>query len=165
MRKYYLLIAAGVLILDRLTKWLVIQKIPLYSSVDVIPGVFRLTHLENTGAAFSLLADSPGPWVGRFLVLFSLTAVVMISILLWKSKEAINLNTVSLALVLGGALGNLWDRLVRGQVTDFLDVYAGSHHWPPFNIADSAIVVGALLLAGSALFAPRKLKPKSAAKS
>src|SRR5215468_8395300 len=83
MRKYYLLIIAGVLILDRLTKWMVIQKIPLYSSVDVIPGFFRLTHLENTGAAFSLLADSPGPWVGRFLVLFSLTAVVMISILLW----------------------------------------------------------------------------------
>jgi len=165
MRKYYFLIIAGVLILDRLTKWMVIQKIPLYSSVDVIPGFFRLTHLENTGAAFSLLADSPGPWVGRFLVLFSLTAVVMISILLWKSKEAINLNTVSLALVLGGALGNLWDRLVRGQVTDFLDVYARSHHWPPFNIADSAIVVGALLLAGGALFAPRKPKPKSIAKS
>jgi signal peptidase II len=94
-----------------------------------------------------------------------LTAVVVISILLWKSKEAINLNTVSLALILGGALGNLWDRLVRGQVTDFLDVYAGSHHWPPFNIADSAIVVGALLLAGGALFAPRKPQPNGATKS
>src|SRR5262249_18616802 len=165
MRKYYLLIAAGVLILDRLTKLLVIQKIPLYSSVDVIPGVFRLTHLENTGAAFSLFADSTGPWASRLLVLFSLTAVVVISILLWKNKDAINLNTVSLALVLGGALGNLWDRLGRGEVTDFLDVYAGSHHWPPFNIADSAIVVGALFLAGTAVFAPRKPKPKAAAKS
>ena len=159
MRKYYLLIIAGVLALDRLTKWLVIQKIPLYSSVDVIPGIFRLTHLENTGAAFSLFADSRGPWTSRLLVLFSLTAVVVISILLWESKGAINLNTVSLSLVLGGALGNLWDRLVRGQVTDFLDAYAGSHHWPPFNIADSAIVVGALFLAGRALFAPRKPKP------
>src|SRR5262249_61260059 len=106
---YYFLIIAGVLILDRLTKWMVIQKIPVYSSVDVIPGFFRRTHLENTGAAFSLLADSPGPCVGRFLVLFSLTAMVGISILLWKSKEAITLNTVSLSLGLGGALGNLWD--------------------------------------------------------
>jgi signal peptidase II len=160
MRKYYLLIVVAVVALDRFTKWLVIQELPLYSSVDVIPGVFRLTHLENTGAAFSLFADSPGPWAGRLLVVFSLTAVVVISVLLWKSRS-INFTTVSLALVVGGALGNLWDRLVRGQVTDFLDVYVGTHHWPPFNVADSAIVVGALFLAGRALFAPRKPKDKT----
>ena len=160
VRKYYLLIIVGVVALDRFTKWLVIQKVPLYSSLDVIPGLFRITHLENTGAAFSLFADSPGPWAGRLLVVFSLTAVVVISVLLWKS-HTINLTTISLALVLGGALGNLWDRLVRGQVTDFLDVYVGTHHWPPFNLADSAIVVGALFLAGSALFTPGKPKTKA----
>lgn len=160
MRKYYLFIIVGVVAFDRFTKWLVIQKVPLYSSVDVIPGLFRITHLENTGAAFSLFADSPSLWAGRLLVVFSLTAVVVISVLLWKS-HAINLTTISLALVLGGALGNLWDRLVRGRVTDFLDVYVGTHHWPPFNVADSAIVVGALFLAGRALFAPGKPKTKA----
>lgn len=165
MRKHYLLIIAAILALDRFTKWLVIQKIPLYSGIDLIPGFFRLTHLENTGAAFSLFADSPGPWAGRLLVLFSLVAVVVISALLWKSKGRINLTTTSLALVLGGALGNLWDRLVNGQVTDFLDVYVGSHHWPPFNIADSAIVVGAVLLAGRAVFAPGKIKDRASRKS
>jgi signal peptidase II len=162
MRKYYLLIAAAIVVFDRFTKWLVIQKIPLYGSVEIIPGLFRLTHLENTGAAFSLFADLPGPWVGRLLVVFSLAAVLVISFLLWKSKNAIDLTTISFSLVLGGALGNLWDRLVRGQVTDFLDVYLSSHHWPPFNVADSAIVVGALFLASRALFAPQMPKSKTA---
>jgi signal peptidase II len=156
MPKHSALIIVAILALDRFTKWLIIQKIPLYSSISLIPGFFRLTHLENSGAAFSLFADSPGPWAARLLVLFSLMAVVVISTLLWKNKGAINFTTVSLALVLAGALSNLWDRLVHGQVTDFLDVYIGSHHWPPFNVADSAIVVGALFLAGRALFAPRK---------
>ncbi len=161
MRKHYLLIIVAVLALDRFSKWLIIRTIPLYTSVDLVPGFFRLTHLENTGAAFSLFADSPGPWAGRLLVLFSLTAVVVISILLWRSKGSLSVTSVSLCLVLGGALGNLWDRLVQGQVTDFLDVYLGRHHWPPFNVADSAIVVGALFLAGRALFAPGKAKAVS----
>jgi signal peptidase II len=161
MRKYLLLISAVVFLLDAFTKWLVKAKVPLYSSVDVIPGLFRITHLENTGAAFSLFADSPGPWASRLLILFSLTALVVISVLLWRHGSVINVinvTTLSLALFLGGTLGNLCDRLARGRVTDFLDVYAGAHHWPPFNIADSAIVVGALLLAWRALFAPAKTK-------
>jgi signal peptidase II len=155
----YLLIIAGVFALDRFTKWLVITKIALYSSVDVIPGFFRLTHLENAGAAFSLF-DNSGPWAGRVLVLFSLAAVVVISLLLWKRKGAIDPGTIALALVLGGTLGNLWDRLIRGQVIDFIDVYLGSHHWPPFNVADSAIVVGVLFVAGRVFFPPAKPKPR-----
>jgi signal peptidase II len=152
MRKYLLFISAVIFALDALTKWLVRQKIPLDGNIDIIPGLFRLTHLENTGAAFSLFADSPGPWAGRFLVLFSLIALVVISVLLWRNGTVINVTTVSLALFLGGTLGNLCDRLVRGRVTDFLDFYVSPHHWPPFNVADSAIVVGALLLAWRALF-------------
>src|SRR5215467_9003024 len=158
MRKYYLLIIAGVLILDRLTKWLVIQKIPLYSSVDLIPGLFRLTHLENTGAAFSMFADAPSVLVTRLLILFSLAALIVISVLLWRSGPLINQVTVALALVFGGALGNLWDRALYGHVTDFLDFYVGQSHWPPFNVADSAIVIGGLLLAARAIFAPRESK-------
>jgi signal peptidase II len=154
MRKYLLLISGIVFVLDAFTKWLVKAKIPLSSSIDVIPGLFRITHLENTGAAFSLFADFPGPWAGRLLILFSLTALVVISILLRRNGSVINVTTLSLALFLGGTMGNLCDRLALGRVTDFLDVYVGTHHWPPFNVADSAIVVGASLLAWRALFAP-----------
>jgi signal peptidase II len=158
MRRYLLLISAVVFALDAFSKWLVKAEIPLYGSVDVISGLFRITHLENTGAAFSLFADSSGPWASRLLILFSLAALVVISVLLWRSGSVMNVTTLSLALFLGGTLGNLCDRLARGRVTDFLDVYIGTHHWPPFNIADSAIVVGALLLAWRALFAPAKAR-------
>jgi signal peptidase II len=162
MRRYLLLISAIVFALDAFTKWLVKEKLPLESNIDLIPGLFRLTHLENPGAAFSLFADSPGPWPGRVLVLFSLIALVVISVLLWRHGTAINVTTVSLALFLGGTLGNLCDRMLRGRVTDFLDFYVGPHHWPPFNVADSAIVVGALLLAGKVFFASRKETAKAA---
>jgi signal peptidase II len=155
MRRYLLLISASIFALDVFTKWLVKDKIPLDGSIDLIPGLFRLTHLENPGAAFSLFADSQGPWPGRLLVLFSFIALVVISVLLWKHGESINVVSVSFALFLGGTLGNLCDRLLRGKVTDFLDFYVGPHHWPPFNVADSAIVVGALLLAGRVFWGPR----------
>lgn len=154
MRKYLLFIAGCIVILDQFTKWLVIAKIPLYHEVDVIPGLFRLTHLENTGAAFSLFADIPGPWPGRILLLFSLAAVCVIVFFIWKLGATLNLLTLCLALFLGGTLGNLCDRLLRGRVTDFLDFYVGPHHWPPFNVADSAIVVAALMLAGQVAFMP-----------
>lgn len=156
MRKHLLLISAFIFALDVFTKWLVKATIPINSDVDIIPGLFRLTHLENSGAAFSLFADSTGPWAGRLLVLFSLIALVVISVLLWRNGDAINVTTVSLALFLGGTLGNLCDRLARGKVTDFLDFYVGTSHWPPFNVADSAIVVGAVLLAWRALFGSRE---------
>jgi signal peptidase II len=162
MRRYLLLISAIVFALDAFTKWLVKEKLPLESNIDLIPGLFRLTHLENPGAAFSLFADSPGPWLGRVLVLFSLIALVVISVLLWRHGTAINVTTVSLALFLGGTLGNLCDRMLRGRVTDFLDFYVGQHHWPPFNVADSAIVVGALLLAGKVFFGSREETAKAA---
>jgi len=155
MRKYYLLIIAGVLILDRLTKWMVIQKIPLYSSVDVIPGFFRLTHLQNPGAAFSLFAESPSPFKTTILVAVSVAALVIVARLLWLRRNDFNRTTLALALIMGGATGNLWDRLADGRVTDFLDFYLGAHHWPPFNVADSAIVVGALLLLSRTLHGAR----------
>lgn len=160
MRKYLIVIAGFIFLLDRLTKWLVIAKIPLYRDVEVIPGFFQLTHLENTGAAFSLFADVPGPWPGRLLMLFSLVALVVIAYFLWKLGDSISLLTLSLALFLGGTVGNLWDRMLQGRVTDFLDFYLGSHHWPPFNVADSAIVVGAVMLALQVLTTPSREKNK-----
>lgn len=142
----HFLIVLTVFILDRLTKWLVIRHIVLEDNVPVIPGLFRLTHLENPGAAFSLFADSPSALRTGLLIAVSVTALAVVAILLWFRRNSFNLTTVALALIMGGALGNLWDRLSDGKVTDFLDFYIGAHHWPPFNLADSAIVVGALLL-------------------
>ncbi len=146
MPKRPLLIALAVLLLDRITKWAVAQTIPLEDVINIIPGFFRLTHLENTGAAFSLFADSPSPFRTILLIAFSVAALAVISFLLWKDRSVFHAGTLALSLILGGAIGNLWDRVSDGKVTDFLDFYIGVHHWPPFNVADSAIVVGALLL-------------------
>lgn len=142
----HLLIALAIFIFDRITKWLVIRNIILDDTVSVIPGFFRLTHLENPGAAFSLFAESPSLLKTALLVAISVAALVVVGLLLWKRRDAFNATTIALSLILGGALGNLWDRLAFGKVTDFLDFYVGIHHWPPFNVADSAIVAGALLL-------------------
>lgn len=159
MRKYSILfIAGGVFLLDRLTKWLVSQKIALYHGVDVIPGFFRLTHVRNQDAAFNLFSGSPAQFKVALLILLSVATLAVVSTLLWKNRSATNITTIALSLVGGGALGNLWDRVVTGKVIDFLDFYVGSHHWPTFNLADSAIVVGALLLVSEIFLAPREEK-------
>jgi signal peptidase II len=145
MNKVCLLTIASVVALDRITKHLIESRIPLDSSIDLIPGFFRLTHLENPGGAFSLFAGSTSGWRTPALIVFAVAAMIVIAVLLWKDRRT-NLNTISLSLIFGGALGNVWDRLVSGEVTDFLDFYAGTHHWYPFNVADSAIVIGVLLL-------------------
>lgn len=152
MRKYHFLIAFIVVLLDRLAKLSVERNISLHDSISVIPGFFRLTHIENRGAAFGLFADSPSEWKIAVLVLFSLVALVIVSALLWKNSHAMNTTGVGLALILGGAVGNLWDRLVSGHVVDFLLFYIGQYQWPAFNVADSAIVIGAGLLVFEILF-------------
>jgi signal peptidase II len=161
MRKYHILIAASVVVLDRFTKWLVAQNITLSDYKDVVPGLFRLTHVQNQGAAFGLFSDSPSEWKVAMLILFSVAALAVVSALLWKNGNAMNATAIALSLVFGGALGNLWDRVVSGKVIDFLDFYVGSHHWPAFNIADSAIVVGALLLLSEIFLAPQEEKASS----
>jgi signal peptidase II len=145
MNRTLLATIGAIVVLDRFTKYLVERSIPLDSGIDVIPHCFRLVHFENPGSAFSFFAESTSPWRGPALIAISLAALVIISVLLWKNRET-SLKTIALALILGGAVGNLWDRLADGRVTDFLDFYLGAHHWPAFNVADSAIVVGALLL-------------------
>jgi signal peptidase II len=156
MSRYQLLIAAAVLLLDRASKLLVMARLPEAHSITVIPGLFQFSHWENTGAAFSMFADSTSPWRTAGLIAFSLAAIAVVVILLHKTGPHLTPTTAALSLVLGGAAGNLWDRATKGTVTDFLDFYIGDHHWPPFNIADSAIVVGALLLMITVLLpAPR----------
>src|ERR1700693_4413839 len=151
-RAVYLTIAFVVVLLDRWTKHLAAQRIPLYTNIQIIPGFFRLTHTENTGAAFSLFADSPAPWKTALLIGFSLIALLVVSVLLWKNNHAHVATGIGLSLIMGGALGNLWDRLARGRVVDFLLFYVKRYQWPVFNLADSAIVIGAGLLVLEILF-------------
>jgi signal peptidase II len=158
MRKYHIIIAGLVVLMDRMSKWLVAQKITLHDSIDVVPGFFRLTHVQNQGAAFGLFSESPSEWKVAMLILFSVAALAVVSALLWKNGNAMNATAIALSLVFGGALGNLWDRVSSGRVIDFLDIYLGSHHWPAFNVADSAIVLGALLLLSEIFLAPQEEK-------
>lgn len=163
-RKFYFVVALLVLLLDRLSKWLVATRIELHDVTQVIPGFFRITHVENPGAAFGIFSESPSQWKLMLLILFSMAALVVVSLLLWKNSHSMSSTGFGLALILGGALGNLWDRLISGRVVDFLDFYLGSYHWPAFNLADSAIVIGALLLVGEIVFAKAAAPQKSAAR-
>jgi signal peptidase II len=144
-RPLLFLIAALVVLCDRLSKlWIIHHVRPGYGIV-VIPRVFRLTHVLNTGAAFSLFADSLSPLAVRdSLIAFSIIAVIIVFALLWRAGRA--LTGIALALILGGAIGNLYDRLAYSYVVDFLEVHIIHYHWPDFNVADSCIVIGACLL-------------------
>ncbi len=152
MRKYHFLIALLVVALDRLTKWIIAHHLTLHDSVQVIPGFFRIIHTENPGAAFGIFADSPSEWKVGLLIFFSVIALLIVSALLWKNSHRLTTTGIGLSLILGGALGNLWDRLVSRHVVDFLLFYIGRYQWPAFNLADSAIVVGAGLLVFEILF-------------
>jgi len=153
MRKFHLLIAVFVVLLDRVTKLAVAKNISLHDSIQIIPDFFRLTHVENRGAAFGLFADSPSEWKIAVLVLFSIVALAIVTALLWRNSHSMNTTGIGLSLILGGAIGNLWDRLLSGRVVDFLLFYIGQYQWPAFNVADSAIVVGAGMLVIEILFA------------
>lgn len=140
-------LALLIVLADRWTKWLVATHIAIYShGIQIIPGFFRITHTENTGAAFSLFADSPAHWKTAALITFSVVAMVIVSALLWKQKRPLTITGIALSLILGGAVGNLWDRVASGRVVDFLLFYVKSYQWPVFNLADSSIVIGACLL-------------------
>jgi len=153
MRKYHFLISLFIVALDRVTKWTIVRRLSPHDSIQIIPGFFRIIHAENPGAAFGIFADSPSQWKLGMLIGFSIIALVIVSALLWKNSHTMTSTGIGLALILGGAVGNLWDRLVSHQVVDFLLFYVGPHQWPAFNVADSAIVVGAGLLVIEILFA------------
>ncbi len=152
MRKYHFLIALLVIALDRITKIEIAHRLSLHDSITVIPGFFRIIHAENPGAAFGIFADSPAAWKTAMLIGFSIVALLIVSALLWKNSHTLTSTGIGLSLILGGAIGNLWDRLTSRHVVDFLLFYVGSHQWPAFNVADSANVVGAGLLVIEILF-------------
>ncbi len=134
-----------ILILDQGTKLLVDWSLPLHHSIPVIDNLFNLTHIRNTGAAFGILAGERGWFRTSFLILFSLLAMGFIVILLRRLPAGEKTLTIALSFILGGAMGNLIDRLIYGEVIDFLDVYWTRYHWPAFNAADSFITVGVIL--------------------
>src|ERR1700740_450603 len=151
-RAVHFLLALLVVLLDRWTKHLVAIRISMYDHIQIIPGFFDLTHTENTGAAFSLFADSPSHWKTGMLISFSVVAMIVVSILLWRHERSLPFTAIALSLILGGAVGNLWDRIASGRVVDFLLLYVRDYRWPVFNLADSAIVVGASLLVLEIIF-------------
>ena len=149
----------SVLVADQLSKWWILANFALYESREIIPGFFNFTFLTNNGAAFSILAGQPALWRQVFFVTINLIALVVIAIAQRRIGKNDRLYTVALALIAGGAAGNLIDRIRFAYVVDFLDVYVGSSHWPAFNIADAAINVGvALFLLNSLVLEPRKEK-------
>jgi signal peptidase II len=152
-----LLLSIAVIVLDRVTKWLVAARIELGDAVTVIPSVFRISHVENQGAAFSLFQDSNSPERVRWMLLiFSIIAAVVVLYFLFRLGRQITATTLGLALILGGAIGNAYDRWRFGYVVDFLEVHIIHYHWPDFNVADSAIVCGGLLLLLDALRSPNR---------
>ena len=153
-------IALAVFALDRATKLLVEARISAYDTIPVIPNVFNLVYTRNRGAAFGILQTAPEAIRLLLLVGLALGVLAMIGWMLWQgtrpASPATTINRIALSLVMGGAIGNLYDRILQGSVTDFLQFFIGSYEWPSFNVADSSIFVGAVLMAVDILFLSRK---------
>jgi signal peptidase II len=140
----WLLLSVAVILVDQFTKWLAEASLVPYQPVPVVP-MFNLTLAYNTGAAFSFLSDAGG-WQRWFFISLTLVVIVVLFRWLWRMRAEEKLHAMSISMILGGAIGNLIDRVWLGHVIDFLDVYYDVHHWPIFNIADSAITIGVILL-------------------
>lgn len=144
----YILVIVGVIAADQLSKLWIVELLQLYESREIIPGLFNLVYVVNTGAAFSILADVDSPWRHYFFLVVGAIAIVGLSVAYIKLRAINTYYYLPTGLIVGGAIGNLIDRVRLGAVVDFLDFYVGSYHWPAFNVADSAIVVGAVLFVG-----------------
>ncbi len=142
----YLAFILFFLLLDQATKWLIAREIPLHGSRSVIPGFFSLTHIRNKGAIFGIFSHSGNRFVSFALVAAALIALALVLYYFVKTPASERGMKLAFSLILAGALGNQVDRVARGYVTDFLDVYVRGRHWPFFNVADSCITIGAVLL-------------------
>jgi len=158
-RPWLLLLSAFILLLDRLTKYWVSRHIEEGDAIVVIPHVFRISHVRNPGAAFSMFTETARPSLTHWmLTIFSLVAAAIVLFVILRFGRRVTPTMIALALILGGAVGNAWDRLRYGLVTDFLEVHIVHYHFPDFNVADSAIVIGGILLVLDALRSPHPEK-------
>ena len=139
-------LSAAVFAVDRVTKAAIEARVSAFDVHTVIPGFFDIVHSQNRGVAFGLMNDSNSAWRTIVLIVFSAVALVLVAGVLWRASRLDRWTATGLALVLGGAAGNLFDRILWGRVTDFLEFYIGDLHWPTFNLADSSIVIGSGLL-------------------
>lgn len=139
-------LSAIVFAADRLTKSIVEARVSAFDVHPVIPGFFDIVRSQNRGVAFGLMNDSNSAWRTVVLIVLSAAALIVVAGLLWRASRMDRWTAAGLALVLGGAAGNLFDRILWGRVTDFLEFYIGDLHWPTFNVADSCIVIGSGLL-------------------
>lgn len=144
MMRAALFISAGVVLLDQLAKWAAVKYLLRHAEVALAP-FLSFTLVFNRGAAFGFLNDADG-WQNLFFVAVAVIACIVIVYLLRRLERDNRIVALALALILGGAVGNLVDRLIHGYVIDFIDVYYRTWHWPAFNVADSAITIGAVLL-------------------
>ena len=151
-----LLLTPLILVFDQLTKIYIDRSMQLYQSIPVVDGLFSITYLRNKGAAFSFLANAS--WRLPFFIMISIVASIAIIVAFGKLRDDQRFAAFSLTMILSGAVGNLIDRVRLGEVIDFLDVYWKSHHWPAFNVADSAICVGVAMLALDMFLEERRLK-------
>ncbi len=131
-----------VVVLDQVTKFLVVNSFQLYDSLEIIPGFFNLTYLTNKGAAFGFLAGVDAAWRHYFFLSLASIALVLLVVAWFRLHRDHRFYGPALALIAGGAIGNVIDRVRVGAVVDFLDFYVATHHWPAFNVADSAISIG-----------------------
>ena len=145
------LLVALIVALDQYTKHLVVSAWQLGDTMPIVPGFFSLTYLRNRGGAFGLFASLPETWRVAFFVVFALATVAALVWMLRTTPREDRTQRLALTWVIGGALGNLYDRILYGEVVDFLDVYVGDWHWPAFNVADSFITCGVVLLLVSSL--------------
>lgn len=148
MKRYkpYAILIAVLVALDQASKAWIEAKVGLYGSVRVIPGFFSLSHVRNTGGIFGIFNGTPSLWIRLSLLGLSLTALVLVLVYFFKAGEGHGLLKYSLALVVAGALGNQIDRIARGYVVDFLEMHVRRFYWPTFNVADSCVTIGAILL-------------------
>lgn len=145
-------IAGSILMLDQGTKLVVKDTMMLHQSIPVIPGLFHLTYIQNSGAAFGVFAEAPALFRVSFLIGISVLALAVLGFLYWRVPKGREEVLIPLAMIMGGASGNLIDRLYQQKVVDFLDFFWRGHHWPSFNVADSAITMGAILLMAVSLY-------------
>lgn len=152
-------LTGSVIVIDQLSKQHIMETMRLHESIPIGPNLFSFTYIRNPGAAFGLLAGSSNAFRMVFFGLTSIFALVLLGTILYRMPEREWMGRLSVSAILGGAVGNLIDRLRFGEVIDFLDVYIDSYHWPAFNVADSAITVGVIFLIIHFMFEKQDVPP------